>query len=139
MKSSIKFLAIIALVLTCTFAANAQRGGGKSIDPTEMAEKETAQMVEKLSLNEKQTAQISAINLDYAKEMHEAHEANKDDRDGLKEISTSIQTRKSAELKYVLTEAQFKTYEEMQLKGGKGREGEGGKGGRGGKGGGRGR
>ena len=136
MKSSIKFLAITALFVTFTFAINAQRGGGESLAPEKMAEKQTAQMVKELGINDMQTSQITSINLAYAKEMQEAHKANKDNRDAMKEISSAIQSRKNAEMKLVLTEAQFKTYGEVHprdRKGGKGQKGgkceKGGKGG----------
>lgn len=114
MKSSIKFLAFIALFLTFNFAATAQRGGGGSADPAQMAEKETTQMVEKLALDNAQADKVKAINLTYAKKNQEARETYKDNRDAMKKIGTAIQKEKSGEMKMVLSEKQFKKYEEME-------------------------
>ena len=130
MKSPIKFLAIIALFFTVSFAANAQRGG-ESHDPEQMAEKETSRIVEKLSLDESQSAKAKEINLTYAKLMLDARDENKDNREAMKKIEQAINSEKSAEMKLVLTEAQFKTYEEMQAQKGKEKGGKGGKGGKG--------
>ena len=90
-----------------------------------MAERETTRLVEKLTLDETQTAKVQEINLTYAKKMQEAREDNKGNREAMKEIRTAIDAEKTAELKQVLTEAQFQTYEEMQSKRGKGRGGRG--------------
>ena len=124
MKLSMKILAIVALFFTSNFAANAQRGG-ESHDPEQMAERETSRMTEKLSLDEVQTAKVQELNLMYAKEMQEAREENKGDREHMKEMEAVINSEKSAEMKLILTEAQFKTYEEMQSKSGRGAGGKG--------------
>jgi len=129
MKSSIKFLAIIALFFTFNFAAHAQRGGGPSLNPEQMAEKETTRLVEELTLDEAQAAKVKEINLAYAKKMQEARDDNKGNRDAMKEIVASIHTEKSAEMKMILSEAQFKTFEEIQAKQAGRKKGRGGKGG----------
>lgn len=127
MKSSIKFLAIIALFFTFNFAANAQRGGGKQPDPAQMAERETTQMVEKLGLNDTQAVKVKEINLTYAKKMQEAMAGREENRDAMKEIGAAIQKEKSAEMKIVLLEKQFKAYEKMQAEQGDRMKGNGGK------------
>lgn len=99
-----------------SFTANAQRSerGKKNVDPTKMAERQTSQMVDKLSLDEVQTAKVKEINLAYAKKMHEAREDNKGNRDAMKEIVTAIESEKAAEMKTVLTGKQYRTFEKMQ-------------------------
>ncbi|MEM1322419.1 MAG: DUF4890 domain-containing protein [Bacteroidota bacterium] len=121
MNKSIKILAVIAFVFTLSFAASAQRGG-RSIDPEQMAEKETTQMVEKLSLDAQQTADVKAINLAYANKMKEAREANKGDRAAMKEVRKTINQARSTELKEILTAEQFQAYEEMQANRRKGKK-----------------
>ena len=116
MKLLSKFLVITTLLFAFSFAANAQRGNRQPLNPEQMAENQTTQMVEKLSLDAVQTAKVKELNLTYAKKMHEAREDNKGNRDAMKEILASIDTEKKAELKQVLTEVQFKSYEEMQGK-----------------------
>ena len=116
MKSSIKFLVILALVFTISFTANAQRGERKAPDPEKMAEKQTSKMVEKLALDQTQAAKVQAINLTYAKKMHEAREEHKEARDAMRKIGDAIHSEKSAEMKTILTDAQYKSYEEMEKK-----------------------
>jgi Spy/CpxP family protein refolding chaperone len=61
MKSSIKFLAIVAFLFTMNFAANAQqRGGGQQPTPEQQAERETTQMVDQLKLDDAQAAKVKA-------------------------------------------------------------------------------
>lgn len=113
MKSSIKFLAIVALFFSVNFTAFAQQRG-QPLDAEQMAEKQTTQMVEKLNLDEAQTSKVKAINLIYAKRMQEAHEDNKDNREAMKEVRTAINAEKSADLSLVLTDDQFKAYQELE-------------------------
>lgn len=130
MKLSIKILAIIALLLTFSFAANAQRGDRQAPEPEEMAERQTAGMVEHLSLDENQAVQVAAINLTYANKMKEAHENNEGDREAMKEIRATIDAEKAAELKLLLTEEQFIAFEKMLAEKGNERKGKGPRGGR---------
>lgn len=125
MKLSIKFLAIVALVFTFNFAANAQRGDRQPPSPEKMAERQTTRMVEHLALSETQAAQVQQIHLAYAQKMHEARENNEGNREAMKEIRTAINTEKETELQQVLTAEQFQTYAETKAKRGKGRKGKG--------------
>ena len=137
MNLTFKFLTTIALLITLNIAASAQRGGGKELSPEDMAEKQTTQMVEQLSLDAMQTIQVKEINLTYANKMQEAKVENDGNREAIKLIGGAIEKEKTAELQQVLTESQFKTYEELLAKksqGGK-RGGKGGRGGRGSRGG----
>ena len=95
-----------------------------------MAEKETTQMVEKLNLDEVQTVKIKEINLTFAKKKQEAKDENKGNKEAIKIITEAINNEKNAEIKQVLTDEQFKTYEELQAKKTKGRGGKRGRRGR---------
>ena len=129
MKLSIKFLAIIALFFTSNFMANAQRGDHQRHTPEERAEQQTTRMAEDLSLDTKQIAQVKAINLTYAKKMHEARQNGKGDRKAMKELKTTLRVEKNAELKQVLTLEQYQIHEEKEAKKGKkGKKGKGRKG-----------
>lgn len=127
MKSLSMFLAIATLSFAFSFTANAQRGNRQPPNPEQMAERQTSQMVEKLNLDEVQTAKVKEINLTFAKKMHEVREENKDNRDAMKEIVTAVENEKAAEMKTVLTAKQYKTFENMQNEqtGRKGRKGSG--------------
>ncbi|MCB0641621.1 MAG: hypothetical protein KDC44_08275 [Phaeodactylibacter sp.] len=113
MKSPVNLILVFALFLLAGFKAEAQppKGGG---GPEEMAAKETQVMTTKLSLDDRQASKVEAINLAYAKKMHEAHEANAGNREAMHEVRTAIDKEKAAELKAVLSPEQYKSYEEMK-------------------------
>ena len=112
MISSIKFIVTTAFLLTVTVFSFAQRGGDKDHDPAKKAEKQTARMVENLSLNDKQAIDVKAINLVYANKMKDAHVANKGkDREAMKTVRADLEKGRSVELAKVLTASQFETYE----------------------------
>jgi len=112
MKSSIKFILTAALFLTATIFSFAQRGGERDHSPEKRADKQTARMVDNLSLNDKQAADVKAINLDFAKKMKEAHVANKGkDREAMKPVRADLEKGRSAALAKVLTATQLETYE----------------------------
>lgn len=113
MKLSIKIFTTIALLLAISFTANAQRGERKAQDPEKRAEKQTTRMVEKLALNEEQTAKVQAINLAYAKKMQDTKAENKESREAMKQVRDEINSAKNEELKAVLTDEQFKSYEAL--------------------------
>ena len=113
MKLSINVLLFTALFLFMGFNADAQRRGGPP-NAEEMANKQTEHMTEELSLSTDQVAKVEAINLDYAKRIQAAREENAGNRSAMKEIMTAIENEKAAEMKTVLTEDQYKSFEEMQ-------------------------
>lgn len=113
MKSSINVFLFAAFFLFMGFNADAQRRGGPP-SPEDMSAKQTEHMTEKLGLSEDQTAKVKAINLTYAQKIQEAREENSGDRSAMQEITTAINKEKAAELKTVLTDEQYKTFEQMQ-------------------------
>ena len=116
MKSLSKILTALAFFLAISLTANAQRGERKNHNPEKRAEKQTEEMVVELQLNDTQASKIKAINLDYAKKMHEVMEENKEAREAKKKIRDEINSQKTEELKAVLTAEQFKAYEALNKK-----------------------
>ncbi len=131
MKLSINALLFAALFLLMGFHADAQRRGGPP-SAEDMAAKQTEDMTEKLGLSEDQAVKVETINLAYAKKMQEAQEENAGNRSAMKEIMTAIQGEKAAEMKTVLTEDQYNTFEKMEAEQAnrKGRKGGGRRGGK---------
>ncbi len=81
------------------------------INAEEMADKQTAQMVERLNLTPEQETTISAVNLRYAQEMKTIAQQGRS-------ISTmknmrAMNQRKTAEMEVLLSEEQFVEYEKM--------------------------
>jgi hypothetical protein len=106
------FVLIMLLILsaTFTFAQRGERGG----DPTERAKEQTVEMTEKLSLSTKQAEKVGEINLKYANKLKEARDANPDgDWSAMRETMMQIRQEQNAELKNVMTAAQFEQWEKI--------------------------
>lgn len=101
---------LLILSATFTFAQRGERGG----DPTERAKEQTVEMTEKLSLSAKQSEKVGEINLKYANKLKEARDANADgDWSTMRETMTQIRQEQNAELKNVMTAAQFEQWEKI--------------------------
>jgi len=116
MKLSIKIFLILALFMTVSFTADAQRAEKKAPNPEKQAEKRTTKMVEALQLDEAQTAKVAAINLDHAKKIAAAKKRKKAVNKAMKEAREAIHTEKDEKMKAVLSKTQYKSYFEMQTK-----------------------
>jgi|GEM_PF-930115 Spy/CpxP family protein refolding chaperone len=111
MKNSIKFILTLAVLMTATIFSFAQRGNTKEHDPEKRAERQTAKMVEHLSLDDKQAAEVKAINEEHAMKMKEAHLANKGkDKEALKPVKADLEKSRTAALAKVLSPEQLQTY-----------------------------
>ena len=126
MKLSLRIFLTIALFMTVSFNANAQRAEKKPSNPEKKAQKRTTEMVEALQLDEAQTARVAAINLDHAKKIAAAKERKKAVNKAMKEAREAIHSEKDEQMKTILSENQYKSYLEMQTKKGN-RKGEKGK------------
>ncbi len=112
----LKKSALLAILLAFFFtAAQAQHKGGHDFDPTKRAEKQTANMTEKLALSADQSAKVKEINLRYA-EKAKAQFANKEtgDKAKMKEAHQALRTEQKAELTKVLTQDQAAKWEQMK-------------------------
>lgn len=130
-----KIIAICAMLVCGAFAANAQPGGfgGQQMDPSEMAKMRADRMKETLNLTNDQYTKVLDL---YKKENEEMMRMFQQNQGGGQPDFSAMQKRReaqTAELKKILTEDQFKKYEEQQaqMRGGMGGPGQGGPGGRG--------
>ncbi|MEO1259278.1 MAG: hypothetical protein AAFZ15_10805 [Bacteroidota bacterium] len=113
MKITKRILPALLLLLIAVFAMHAQRAD-RQFDPEKMAEKQTAHMTEKLSLDEQQVEKVKAINLKYAEQAKVQKEQAEAERATKRAERQKIQEAKKAELKEVLTDEQFAEMEKMQ-------------------------
>lgn len=99
MKKQITFFLLLTVI---SFGAFSQRGNQ---DPQEKAKSMTAQMVEKLSLDQNQEAKVYEINLKYV----EKSQANRSGSRGSKssEATDQLSKEKDAELKAFLNDQQY--------------------------------
>ncbi|MBC7922467.1 MAG: hypothetical protein H7Z75_15410 [Ferruginibacter sp.] len=77
--------------------------------PEQRAERQTAQMKEKLSLTADQETRVAAINLNYAQQMQPLLEGGARNRNTLKQVR-DLASSKDDELKKVLDQDQYKQY-----------------------------
>ncbi len=113
MKSIIRLVAIQAFVFTLGYAGMAQPGGPR-LSPEEMAERQTTQLAEKLELDEAQKSKVQEINLAFAQKLKAMREEGRDNREAMREKRETAQSERMAQLKEVLSEEQFKAFEEIQ-------------------------
>ncbi len=119
MKTLINILAVATLLFTVNFSANAQKSAKDRParpEPAEMAKTQTADLAEKLNLDEAQTAKVEEINLAHAVKMKKARENNSGGREAMKAIRAEHEANKTYQMKKVLTEEQFATYKAMEPK-----------------------
>ncbi|MBK7409114.1 MAG: hypothetical protein IPL49_10365 [Saprospirales bacterium] len=108
-----RFLLLSVFFLSLSFSTNAQPGRHWGT-PEEMAEKQTAQMLEKLNLTEEQTVLVREINLANAIKVHKAREEAAGDFTKMRPLMQALRDEKNEHLKVVLTKKQFKKWEAIQ-------------------------
>ena len=108
------------LIVTClmTFAImvsaqEGQRRGGFQMTPEQRAQY-YEQLKKDLSLSDKQLADFKKIDEEYMAKMREAREKAGDDREKMRESMTKLRAEQTAKIKPLLSEEQFKKYEELQ-------------------------
>ena len=112
MKNQSSFF-IVMLLMICSVQVMAQRGQGRSMDPEQMATRQTERMEKELNLDKEQLELVSEINLKYATKMKEIREANRGDREGMREGMMAMRDEWGVELKEVLSEEQWAGYQKM--------------------------
>ncbi|MCB0557276.1 MAG: DUF4890 domain-containing protein [Phaeodactylibacter sp.] len=102
-----RILATAMVMMVLTLSVYAQRGG-QNQTPEQRAEQQTERMKSNLGLDDKQAEQVKAINMKYLEKQKEL----KGDHDAMMKMNEE----KNAELKQVLTEAQYQKQMELQKK-----------------------
>jgi Spy/CpxP family protein refolding chaperone len=108
MKKSFLILTALLVVMATTAKAQ-QRNQGT---PEERAKSQTERLVKLLELTDEQTKKVQTINLDLAKKMDEAFRNNSDDREAMRGKMQEIDTERDKKYKEILTDDQFKKYQE---------------------------
>jgi hypothetical protein len=134
---------LVLLFLMCLFSGvicaqdggqRVQRGqggqGGQRLTTEEWVKAQVDRMKKDFELTDAQCDSVTKINLKYAKKAEELFQNNQTDAEKNREIFQKNQEEQNKELKAILTEAQYKKYEE-QLKARRERGGNRGQGGQG--------
>jgi hypothetical protein len=110
---------LVLLVLMCLFSGvicaqnGEQRGQRQQLSVEERAKAQTDRLKKELDLTAAQYDSVQAINLKYAKKAEELFKNNQNDRAKNRETLQKNQEAQRKELKAVLTESQYKKYEEQ--------------------------
>ena len=93
------------------------RGQGRKqgMDPAKMAERQTMQMKETLSLSDAQVEKVQALNVDYAKKMQEVRTTT-EDRTQIRPKMEELRIAKEAELAKFLTAEQAEKWSAIKAK-----------------------
>lgn len=92
------------------------RGAGRDIDPAERAKHATERMTETLQLTDEQARKVEAIHLDFGKKKQELLQQHQGDQKAARGEMKKLRDEKKTALQSVLTEAQFKQWEEGKPK-----------------------
>ncbi len=106
----------MVLLLTAGFAnAQAQRQGGRDMDPAMRAEQQTDRMTKNLGLSDDQIVKVKEINLRYAEKAKAAFaDKKKGEKSQNREAHQALRTEHQAELSKVLTKDQAAKWEQMK-------------------------
>ncbi len=123
MMKNILFSIFTILFVSMALTANAQPQH-KEFNAEDMSKMQTERMKKELNLSDKQTTEVSAINLKYAQKMKEQRKNSSGDRESMREEMETMREERNAEFKKVLTEEQYeqmlKNEEEMRKNRGRG-------------------
>ncbi|MDR2382583.1 MAG: DUF4890 domain-containing protein [Prevotellaceae bacterium] len=110
-------LKVFLLVLMCLFSgmiyAQDRGQGGQRLTVEERVKAQTDRMKKDFELTDVQYDSVQKINLKYAKKAEEARKNNRENTEQNREIFRKNQEEQSKELKAILTETQYKKYEEQ--------------------------
>ncbi len=118
MKKTLSLSLVVMFSLFISSAVIAQPpGGGRMMDPEEMAKRETEMLKKELNLDDATTEKLGEINLKYSKKrmeiFKEMRESGNFDREKMREKMTELDAEKNKELKKIFTEEQYEQYEKL--------------------------
>jgi Spy/CpxP family protein refolding chaperone len=107
------WVALITLATAQEPGQNRQGGQGRGFGtPEERAKNQTERLDKLVKLTDEQKTKISAINLDLSKKTDAEMKENRENREALRSKMSEINTERDKQYKAVLTENQFKQYQE---------------------------
>lgn len=103
-----------AVLLGATVSMAQNRDGQRSMNPEDMAKRQTAELKEKLGLDKAQEKKVYDLNLESGKKMakmREGMQSGGGDREAMREKFTTMREEQNKEMKKILTADQYKKYE----------------------------
>lgn len=114
MKSKVRIILSVFILVLGFVAAQAQKGQGKNFDPVQKADKQTAMMTEKLSLSADQAAKVKDINLKYAEKRKAMKGETKEAGEKDKAAFQQLRRDQEAEINKVLNKDQQVQWEKIK-------------------------
>ena len=112
MRKIVVVLAALLFIALNSYAQPGQRGSKQT--PEQRAEIQTKKMNKDLILTQTQFPKIKEINLKYAKKFGEIRRNNQGNREVMRNKMKNLYSAKNAELKKVLTAAQYEKYIKLE-------------------------
>lgn len=98
------------LFLLFTHHVSAQGNGRRNLDPEQLAERQTTEMVESLALSDAQASKVAEVNLKYAQKMKDMRDNMEGDWSQMRELMMKVREERSNEMKTYLTEEQHASW-----------------------------
>ena len=115
MKIKLLVMAMSLMIASAAVAQPPQGGQGQrqggQYDPAQMVETMTNRLKEQLKLDDKQTAEVKKI---YTEQFDKMSKLERGDTEGRTKLTAEVETK----MKAILTEDQFKSYQQMMSQGG---------------------
>lgn len=115
------FTAATALFLLAGSALTAQERQGRAprqMNPEQMAKMRTEQLTKELGLNAEQSEKVYQLNLAQMQQMQQMREASKqqkqEDRKAMREQMRAGREQQKSEMKAILTDEQYKQWEQLE-------------------------
>lgn len=110
-----KKIGLLLMFVILMAGAGIAQPNQRSMNPEDMAKRQTAQLKEVLDLNKDQEKKVHELNLKSSKKMMALRDENQGGGfEGMREKMTEIREEQNKEMKKVLTEAQWSKYEKYQ-------------------------
>jgi Spy/CpxP family protein refolding chaperone len=104
---------LFMLMIFATASLVAQnRDGQRNFDPEEMAKRQTENLKKEIGLDDKQEKKVYELTLDNSKKMMGLREKYGDDREGMREEMMKIREDGNKGMKEILSDKQWKKYEQ---------------------------
>lgn len=120
MRKLIGLFIVILMSTAAVFAQEDKANDGSKRKPADPA-KRWERMAEKLQLDEKQTTEFAKINQEYLEKLKANMEANRADMDAMKkkreeqrEAMKAMREEQNEQMKKLLSDEQYKQYQELQ-------------------------
>lgn len=117
MKKIFFAAATALLMLVGNVSAQGRPEGRPQMNPEEFAKRRTEHLTKQLELNEEQSKQVYAQQLNQMKQMQQLRQDQQTSREQMREKMHAARQQQDAEMKQILTDEQYKKWQQLQQEG----------------------